>query len=142
MRINAWIRARHAVIEEQVAHLKELIAEEGLDSKSPEEKEKRLLLAGHFPEGYDEEELVAEMMREHRFPDDPLSFEELTKWSAWYALHPDRVFGEEKVTTSREFPLTVKGNEQEIKDHFRSYFKTMSEKRQKQRQLREKMARI
>jgi hypothetical protein len=44
----------------------------------------------------------------------PLSFTELCSFNTWFTLHPEKIAGVEYVTTSREFPLMIKGTKEEI----------------------------
>jgi len=44
----------------------------------------------------------------------PLSFTELCSFNTWFAMHPEKVAGVEYVTTSREFPIMVKGTKEDI----------------------------
>ena len=43
-----------------------------------------------------------------------LSFVEITRFNTWFEIHPDKVAGKETITTSREFPISVKGSETNI----------------------------
>lgn len=47
-------------------------------------------------------------------PGDPLSFTELTSYSTWFAMHPEKVAGKEIVTTSFHFPLEIEGTKEDI----------------------------
>lgn len=44
----------------------------------------------------------------------PLSFTEITAFNTWFALHPEKIAGKELLTTSREFPITIKGTKEDI----------------------------
>jgi len=44
----------------------------------------------------------------------PLSFSEITRFNTWYEMYPEKVAGNEIVTTSREFPVSIKGTKQDI----------------------------
>jgi hypothetical protein len=43
-----------------------------------------------------------------------LLFSDLTRFNTWFELHPEKVAGKEVVTTSREFPISIKGSETTI----------------------------
>ena len=45
---------------------------------------------------------------------EPLTFTELTSFNTWFTLHPEKVCGKEVITSSREFPVTVKGTKEDI----------------------------
>lgn len=44
----------------------------------------------------------------------PLSFAEITRFNTWFEIYPEKVAGKEIITTSREFPISVKGSETNI----------------------------
>jgi hypothetical protein len=44
----------------------------------------------------------------------PLSFTELCSFNTWFAIHPEKVAGVESVTTSINFPVTIKGTREDI----------------------------
>jgi len=54
------------------------------------------------------ESLIPEM------PGDPLSFTELTSYSTWFSMHPEKVAGKEIVTTSFHFPLEIEGKKEDV----------------------------
>ncbi len=44
----------------------------------------------------------------------PLTFTEACSFNTWFAMHPEKVAGTETVTTSINFPITIKGNQEDI----------------------------
>lgn len=46
--------------------------------------------------------------------DTPLLFTELCSFNTWFAIHPEKVAGIELVTTSINFPITIKGTKEDI----------------------------
>lgn len=54
------------------------------------------------------------LMSEQTMPDHPLTFTELTTWNTWFELHPEKVAGDEEVTTSFHFPIQVKAKKEDI----------------------------
>lgn len=44
----------------------------------------------------------------------PLSFSEITRFNTWFLIHPEKLAGKEIITTSRGFPISVKGTETDI----------------------------
>lgn len=46
--------------------------------------------------------------------DSPLSFTELSSFNTWFAIYPEKVAGEETITTSRDFPVTVRGTKEDV----------------------------
>ena len=61
-----------------------------------------------------ETERVRQVQASRAFSDVPLDFLELTRFNSWFALHPEKVAGKEVVSTSREFPITIKGTKEDI----------------------------
>lgn len=45
---------------------------------------------------------------------EPLKFEEITSFSTWFDMHPEKIAGKEIATTSRAFPIKVKGTKKDI----------------------------
>ncbi len=105
----AYFKARIALIEE-------------LLNTTPDTGEKNnnhvLLRNGIIPaallSGKSEYAAVLQKMNNGNFSDAPLSFFELCRWNTWFALHPDKVAGTEIITTSYEFPITIKGSKEDI----------------------------
>jgi hypothetical protein len=48
------------------------------------------------------------------FDNSPLNFVELTQFNTWFKLHPEKVAGTEKLTTSLHFPVTIKGKREDV----------------------------
>lgn len=46
--------------------------------------------------------------------DTPLSFTELCSFNTWFAIYPEKIAGTEAVTTSINFPITIKGTKEDI----------------------------
>ncbi len=57
-----------------------------------------------------EKMLCEARMKEKEFPSGKLSLIEKCSFNNWFSAHPEKVCGEEIITTSREFPLSVKGD--------------------------------
>jgi hypothetical protein len=45
---------------------------------------------------------------------EPLTFYELCKYNTWFVIHPTKVAGSEKITTSREFPISIIGSKEDV----------------------------
>ena len=73
-----------------------------------------LLRNGVFPVRFNEEKLVRDKLFDKSFSNDPLSFSELTRFNTWFSIYPEKVCGKEIVTTSMEFPITIKGSKEDI----------------------------
>ncbi len=73
-----------------------------------------LLRNGVFPEKFNEEGLIRQKLAEKTYSNEALTFSELTRFNTWFAMHPEKVCGKEIVTTSIEFPITIKGSREDI----------------------------
>lgn len=78
----------------------------------------RFFRNGFFPEGFNEQELVEAHQKKHNFSNDPLTFVELTSFSTFFVMHPENVAGKIVQTSSRNFPLKVKGKLQDVEQVF------------------------
>ena len=101
-----YIRARLAAIEGLIKQIPS-----GGDDKN---NSRAVLRNGVFPKGTSETERVGKMQASRAFSDAPLDFLELTRFNSWFALYPEKVAGKEVVSTSREFPITIKGTKEDI----------------------------
>ena len=69
-----------------------------------------ILRNGVFPKDRDEKGLVEVYARQKDYSNEPLTFSELCTFNTWFTKHPEKVCGTEEITTSREFPITIKGD--------------------------------
>jgi len=81
---------------------------------------RKLLLYGVVPDGYDlkawmDDDVDAEETG-------PLDLVESMTLDTWFYQHPDKVCGKEVLTSSREFPLTIKGTREDCERVFSKYF--------------------
>jgi len=60
------------------------------------------------------EKYLTRLVAEYTFSDLPLTFTELCSFNTWFAMHPEKIAGKELLTTSREFPITIKGTKEDI----------------------------
>jgi hypothetical protein len=102
----SYYRARIEVIQDLISTLDVNRMEKGNDIV--------LLRNGVFPEQFDKEELIQKKLSSKSFENDPLTFAELIRFNTWFAMHPEKVCGKEIVTTSIEFPITIKGSLEDI----------------------------
>lgn len=105
-RTPSFYRARIEVIRELVSTLDVDRMEKGNDIV--------LLRNGLFPEKFNEGKLIRGKVAEKSFSNEPLTISELTRFNTWFAMHPEKVCGKEIVTTSIEFPITIKGSREDI----------------------------
>ena len=66
--------------------------------------------------GKTEQQAVDEMLVTGNYSNEPLTLTEKSTWNTWFAMYPEKQAGTEIVTTSVQFPITIKGTEQEIID--------------------------
>ena len=78
------------------------------DKTSPEE----LLKYGFIHDDINDE--VDSLIETANESNSPLSFTEITAFNTWFAMHPEKIAGKELLTTSREFPITIKGTKEDI----------------------------
>ncbi|MBI5539810.1 MAG: hypothetical protein HY951_07110 [Bacteroidia bacterium] len=45
---------------------------------------------------------------------EPLMFTEITSFNTWFVLHPEKICGKDVISSSREFPITIKGTKEDI----------------------------
>jgi hypothetical protein len=105
-RTPSYYRARIEVIRELVSTMEVDRMEKGNDII--------LLRNGVFPKRFNEVELIRKKLAESTFSNSPLTFSELTRFNTWFSMHPGKVCGKEIVTTSIEFPITIKGSREDI----------------------------
>jgi hypothetical protein len=73
-----------------------------------------LLRNGVFPKDRDEKGLVEIYAKQKDYSSEPLSFTELCTFNTWFERHPEKVCGQEVVTSSKEFPVTIQGDKAQI----------------------------
>ena len=96
-----------------------LAAIEGLIKLVPSDKDDKnndrvVLRNGVFPKRINEAEQIKGLLAKQVFSNSPLSFQELTRFNSWFTLHPEKIAGKELISTSREFPITIKGTKEDI----------------------------
>lgn len=78
------------------------------------EMDASILRNGVYPKGVNAQEVESEMMAEHKISDAPLSTTELLTFNTFFEKHPEKVCGQQVITSSREFPITVKGDRADV----------------------------
>jgi hypothetical protein len=63
---------------------------------------------------YYDQKAIEQKAKSKAFPQTPLSFTELCTFNTWFVLHPEKVCGQEVVTSSKDFPLTIQGDKSKI----------------------------
>ena len=91
-----YLRARMDLIREKLAGADDMQA--------------ALLRNGVF---YDNK-AIEQKAKSKAYPPAPLSFTELCTFNTWFVLHPEKVCGIEKTTSSKEFPVMIQGDKSKI----------------------------
>jgi len=60
------------------------------------------------------EKYLTKLFAEYTFSELPLTFTELCSFNTWFAMHPEKIAGKEIITTSREFPIGIKGTKEDV----------------------------
>ncbi len=63
---------------------------------------------------YYDQKAIEQKAKSKQYPQTPLSFTELCTFNTWFVLHPEKVCGQEVVTSSKEFPVTIQGDKSKI----------------------------
>jgi hypothetical protein len=63
---------------------------------------------------YYDQKSIEQKAKSKAYPQTPLSFTELCTFNTWFVLHPEKVCGIEKTTSSKEFPVTIQGDKSKI----------------------------
>ena len=91
-----YLRARLDLIREKLA--------------GPDDMQAALLRNGVF----NDQKAIEQKAKSKAYPQAPLSFTELCTFNTWFVLHPEKVCGVEKTTSSKEFPVTIQGDKSKI----------------------------
>lgn len=89
----AYYRARLAALAGEIA-------------RTSDDEQLRLLRNGYAPD------MV--IGNYGKYDNSPLNFVELCSWDTWFIMYPEKVCGQTVVTTSKSFPLAVKGSQEDI----------------------------
>lgn len=104
----AWLRARITAIRKLIEELPT-----NRDDKNPD---RTLIRNGFIPESQ-QKRFSEHLDYEYKLTfalNEPLTFTEITSFNTWFVMHPEKICGKEIVTTSREFPISVKGTKDDI----------------------------
>ncbi|MCX6257962.1 MAG: hypothetical protein NTW49_08735 [Bacteroidia bacterium] len=99
----------------RIVTIKKLL--ETLPESTEEKNNDRVLVRnGFIPNSvkYDYEKLLKEEYYLTFSLNEPLTFTETTRFNTWFDMYPEKICGKEFISTSREFPITVKGTKEDI----------------------------
>lgn len=94
MKLVSYLKRRIQFIREQLPKAKE--------------QNEVLLRNGVIPENLKDE--LKELENTAEDSNEPLTFLEYTSYNTYFEIYPEKVLGKEVITTSREFPITIKGD--------------------------------
>ena len=69
---------------------------------------------GVFPEGFDEDEMVLLVEKSRDFSNEPLSTTELMTYGTYFKIHPEKICGQQVVSSSRDFPVSISGGRDDV----------------------------
>jgi len=103
----AYYRAR-------LAAFKQIIQEEAGGDRDEKNNHLVILRNGVIPGGFEKRlnSLIKEKQKD--FSNSELSFDEITRFNTWFKIHPEKIAGTEVITSSIEFPIKIKGKEEDI----------------------------
>lgn len=93
---------------------KQLIGEEVERCQSKDSLDLRVLRNGLLPGRLRDE--YARLIKNKINDQDnkKLVFDEITRFNSWFEIHPEKIAGTEIITSSIEFPIKIKGTEEDI----------------------------
>ncbi len=119
---NDYWRARIALLDTMRQEINELLRTlpAGGEKRAALERLLRLVSNGVFEQEQDAHRRIQRITGEQSFSKEPLRFAELCTYNTFFGLYPHKVCGQQVVTSSREFPVTVKGTRAEVEAAIRA----------------------
>lgn len=119
---NDYWRARIGLLDTMRAELNGLLRTlpAGSEKRTAAEKLLRLLSNGVFDDEKRAEASIRRVLAEQDFSKEALSFTELCTYNTFFAINPHKVCGQQVLTSSREFPVSVKGTRAEVEAAIRA----------------------
>jgi hypothetical protein len=78
------------------------------------ERDIAALRNGVYPDDVDPDEIEIMVMKDRAFSNEPLTTTELMTYNTYFELYPWKIAGQQVVTTSRDFPVTVVGTRADV----------------------------
>ena len=69
---------------------------------------------GVFPEGFDVDEMILLVEKDQDSSDAPLSTTELMTYGTYFDIHPEKICGQEVLSSSRDFPVSISGTREDV----------------------------
>ncbi len=111
----------------RIRALRAWIAACPLDTPGEKGSDRKLLLYGVAPKGYDLDGWMKDDLNADE--SEPLGLVESMTLDTWFYQHPGKVCGKEVLTTSREFPLTIKGTREDCERVFAYHLGPLKERK-------------
>lgn len=104
----SWFRARITVIRKLIEELPA--------NRDETNSDRTLIRNGFIPESQQKrfDEILDYEYKLTFALNEPLSFTEISSFNSWFVMHPEKICGKEVVTTSVQFPISVKGSKDKI----------------------------
>jgi len=107
-------RARIAALN----HLRADFNEELKTAAGQRRKELEIQIAqvrnGVFPEGFDADGMILLVEKDQDFSNAPLSTTELMTYGTYFDIHPQKICGQEVLSSSRDFPVSISGTRKDV----------------------------
>jgi len=78
------------------------------------ERDIAALRNGVYPDDVDPDEIEIMVMKDHAFSNEPLTTTELMTYNTYFELYPWKVAGQQVITSSRDFPVSVVGTRSDV----------------------------
>lgn len=130
MTTNGYYRARLEALYGLIEETKDKTAQ-----RTTKLTPRELLKLGHILKEY--LSVVNGRIKEQKdVSNEALSFVEITTLNTWFAMHPDKVLGQEVVTTSLNFPLQIKGKREEVEQRLTEAIARIKQPNDKQKRAK------
>lgn len=136
MTTNGYYRARLEALYGLIEETKDKTAQ-----RTTKLTPRELLKLGHIPTEY--LSVVNGRIKEQKdVSNEALSFVEITTLNTWFAMHPDKVLGQEVVTTSLNFPLQIRGKREDVEQRLTEAISRIKQSNSNDKQKRAKMLKL
>jgi len=90
------------------------------------ERDIAALRSGVYPDDVNPDEIKLMVMKDGKFSNDTLTTTELMTFNTYFELYPEKIAGQQVVTSSRDFPVSVIGTRADVES---AIDKTLAQKR-------------
>lgn len=112
--IPKYLRSRTAALHRlrEVLLKRQKVATTGIDKTL--DRDIALVRNGVFPEDYSQQELMKDVEKTQSLSNDPLTFTELMSFNTYFEMNPEKVCGQQQISSSRDFPVTITGTKEDV----------------------------